>query len=188
MILVFGLGNPGKEYNETRHNIGFQIVDVIGCSFKISIKQYACRAVYGKYNRPSGEEIIFIKPQTYMNLSGIAVSECMDKFKIPINQVLVIHDDLDLAFGVIRLKKGGGSGGHKGIKSMIEKLGSGEFYRLKIGIGKPEQTNQVVDYVLEKFSCSERKDLPDIINRAVITTLDFIDHGFHYAANKNNES
>jgi len=188
MFLVYGLGNPGKEYVDTRHNIGFQVIDSIGISFRISIKQYTCKSLYGKLTRPNREEIILIKPQTYMNLSGEAVSECLSKFKVALDQVLIVHDDLDLPYGTLRLKNGGGAGGHKGIKSTIDKLGTGDFYRLKIGIGRPEDSNHVVDYVLEKFSSSERKDLPETIIQAASAILDFVDNGFHFAANRYNES
>lgn len=188
MFLVFGLGNPGKEYVNTRHNIGFQVIDEIGKSFRVSIKQYACKSVYGKLFRSNGEEILLLKPQTYMNLSGDSVKECLEKFSSSHEKLLVIHDDIDLPFGSIRLKNGGGSGGQKGIKSIIEKIGTGDFFRLKIGIGRPSSSSEVVDYVLETFNCSERKILPEIIQESMLAILDLIDHGFHYAANRHNES
>jgi PTH1 family peptidyl-tRNA hydrolase len=188
VFLVFGLGNPGKEYVNTRHNVGFQIIDAIGKSFRVPIKQYACKAVFGKLVRNSGDEIILFKPQTYMNLSGDSVKECLIKFKGTPDKMLIIHDDIDLPFGTIRLKNGGGSGGQKGIKSTIEKVGTNEFFRLKIGIGRPSSSSDVVDYVLETFNCSERKNLPEIIQEAILTTLDLVDYGFHYTANRHNES
>jgi PTH1 family peptidyl-tRNA hydrolase len=188
VFLVFGLGNPGKEYADTRHNIGFQVINAIGKSFRIPIKQYACKSVYGKLTRQSGEEMILIKPQTYMNLSGESIAGFLKKFDVALDKILIIHDDIDLPFGTIRLKNGGGSGGQKGIKSAIEKLGTNDFFRLKIGIGRPSSTNDVVDYVLDTFNCSERKDLPGIIQEAIVATLDLVDNGFHFAANRHNES
>ena len=188
MFLVFGLGNPGKEYVDTRHNVGFQVIDAIGSSFRIPIKQYACKSVFGRLKRQNDEEIILLKPQTFMNLSGEAVAECLIKFKGTLDKTLIIHDDIDLPFGTLRLKNGGGSGGQKGIKSIIERVGTGEFYRLKIGIGRPSSASDVIDYVLEKFNCSERKDFPVVIQEAILTVLDFVDSGFHFAANRHNES
>lgn len=188
MFLVFGLGNPGKEYIDTRHNVGFQVIDCMADSFRIPIRQYACKSLFGKLQRKDKEEIILVKPQTFMNLSGEAMAESINKFKVGLDQILVIHDDLDLPFGKIRLKNGGSAGGHKGIKSAIDRLGTEEFYRLKIGIGRPSVSSDVIDYVLETFNCSERKDLPSLIQDAILTTLDFVDNGFHFAANKHNES
>lgn len=188
MFLVFGLGNPGKEYIGTRHNIGFQIVDTIAQNFRITLKHYSNKSLYNRIIRKTGEEIILIKPQTFMNLSGNAIAENLEKFKSTLDKILIIHDDLDLSFGSIRLKNGGGAGGHKGIKSTIDRLGTGDFCRLKIGIGRPSSSDDVVDYVLDSFNCSERKDLPAIINRAILTIFDFIDNGFNFAANRNNES
>lgn len=188
MFLVFGLGNPGKEYLYTRHNIGFLVIDELARIFKVSTKHYGCKSLFGKIIRNTNEEIILIKPQTYMNLSGEAVLECVEKYKVQFDKILIIHDDLDLPFGTIRLKNGGSAGGHKGIKSTIERLKTDTFYRLKIGIGKPCTSNDVVDYVLDTFNCSEKKDLPSVIQEAILTTLDFVDSGFHFAANKHNES
>jgi peptidyl-tRNA hydrolase, PTH1 family len=188
VFLVFGLGNPGKEYKDTRHNIGFQVIDEIAKTFRIPIKQYACKAVFGRLIRKVGEEIILIKPQTFMNLSGESIAECLTKFNCTPDNILIIHDDIDLPYGTVRLKNGGGSGGQKGIKSAIEKLGTGDFCRLKIGIGRPNDSENVVSYVLETFNCSERKDLPSIVQESIVTVLDFVDNGFHFAANRHNES
>ena len=114
--------------------------------------------------------------------------ENIEKYRVSLDKILLIHDDMDLPFGTIRLKNGGSSGGHKGIKSTVERLKSDTFCRLKIGIGKPPTSSDVVDYVLETFNCSEKKDLPSVIQEAILTTLDFVDSGFNFAANKHNES
>jgi PTH1 family peptidyl-tRNA hydrolase len=159
-----------------------------GVPLRVSTKHYGCKSLFGKLVRKTEEEIILLKPQTYMNLSGEAVLENIEKYRVSLDKILLIHDDMDLPFGTIRLKNGGSSGGHKGIKSTVERLKADTFCRLKIGIGKPSTSDDVVDYVLETFNCSEKKDLPSVIQEAILTTLDFVDSGFNFAANKHNES
>ena len=156
MKLVVGLGNPGKEYNNTRHNIGFKVIDeYLGkvnwkSKFESKIYEYVI----------NDEQVIFAKPLTYMNLSGLAVSKIMSYYKIDINNLLVIHDDLDLSVGTYKIKRNSSSGGHNGIKSIINELNSDAFARLKIGIGKSNLI-PTDKYVLSKFSVKETKEILD---------------------------
>ncbi|MDD4187920.1 MAG: aminoacyl-tRNA hydrolase [Bacilli bacterium] len=147
MKLVVGLGNIGKEYLNTRHNIGFSTIDKYLCNIKWS------KHLYGSYYK--NNNVIFLKPNTYMNLSGKSLKYFVDYFKIPIENILVIHDDLNLLLGSYKLKKDSSSGGHNGIKSIIDYLGTKEFLRLKIGINYVDNKNDSVNFVLGKFSKEE---------------------------------
>lgn len=188
MFAVIGLGNPGKEYINSRHNSGFMVVDNLASSLHLSTNQYSCKSLFSiGIRKGSEEEILLAKPQTYMNLSGESVAELIQKFSIDLKKMIIIHDDIDLEFRQIRLKKSGGSGGHNGLKSIIQKIESEEFFRLRIGIGRPADANQVIDYVLDPFTSSEMKDMTVVIEEATFAILDLIDSGFEYAANKYNK-
>ncbi|PAF53003.1 aminoacyl-tRNA hydrolase [Helicobacter sp. 13S00482-2] len=169
-ILIAGLGNPGSKYQHTRHNIGFDILDslshCLGIGFEPSAKFNALIA-----KLPS-KELLLIKPQTFMNLSGSSIASIMNFYKIA--TLLVVHDDLDLAFGSIRFKKGGSSGGHNGLKS-IDNLFGNDYYRLRFGISKSEKI-PVVDYVLSKFSSNEFEEIPSLLNHCVKSLEFFIDN------------
>lgn len=163
MKLIVGLGNPGKEYENTRHNIGFMIIDNYIKSNNLNIKsswQTKFKALYTATNI-KGETIYFLKPQTFMNLSGISVYEFASYFKIEPKDILIIHDDLDLPFGKYRIKTNSGSGGHNGIKSIIEKLGTNAFVRLKIGISHNHNID-TKDYVLGSFTKEEQEVLNNL--------------------------
>lgn len=175
MKLVIGLGNPGREYEGTRHNVGFMVLD----SFVMDFKEEKKFEAMVKKEKIYGEDVLFVKPLTYMNLSGNAVSKIVHYYHINVEDILVIQDDLDMDVGTYKLKKNSSSGGHNGIKSIIQVLGTDSFLRLKIGISKVEK-NQVIDYVLGHFSKSELdsiqkhfKDFEDII-------LTFIEKGGEY--------
>ena len=160
MKLIVGLGNPGKEYENTRHNIGFIILDAfLG---EVSFKKDKLALIYK--TKINDEDVLFIKPTTYMNLSGEAVNYYVNYYKIALSDILVIQDDFDLDLGTIRLKKDSSSGGHNGIKNIIENLNTKDFLRLKFGISKPKY--DVIDYVLSKFSADEIK----VINENLETT------------------
>ena len=156
MKLIVGLGNPGKEYENTRHNVGFMCVDTFLSAMKVDVDsgKEKFQGVYYKLNY-KGEDFIVLKPHTYMNLSGNSVREVMQFFKISIDDVIVIHDDLDLPVGYMRIRENGSAGGHNGIKSIIQCLGSENFKRIRVGIDKGEDT---IKHVLSKFR-SEEKDL-----------------------------
>ncbi len=153
MFLIVGLGNPGKEYENTRHNIGFMVADSISAHYNFfkSKNKFFSEAAEGSIE---GQKIVVIKPQTYMNRSGKAVLEAANFLKIPLENIIVIHDDLDLNLGKMRVKTGGGSGGHNGLKDIDARLGK-EYKRVRVGIGHPGDKDMVSSYVLHKFAKEE---------------------------------
>ena len=170
MKLIVGLGNPGKEYDNTRHNIGFMIVDnYLG---NVNYTNKFNGMVYEK--NIDGEKVIFLKPTTFMNNSGISVRAAVDFYKIDIKDILVIHDDLDLPFATIKLKSNSSSGGHNGIKSIINHLGSQEFNQFKFGITN-EYKNDIIDFVLGKFSKEELANIDYQLTNNIID--DFLKNG-----------
>jgi PTH1 family peptidyl-tRNA hydrolase len=183
MIAIFGLGNPGKRYQETRHNIGFRVLKELAGRWRIELKQKSFHALWG-CGKVEEQKIFLAMPQTYMNLSGVAVRELTDYFKVKVHDVIVVHDDLDLSFGRIRLKSGGGDAGHKGLKSVTECLGTTEFNRIRIGIGKPQDKSRIEDYVLEKFNREEASLLDDIIRCAAEATEEVVVSGLQQAMAK----
>lgn len=183
MKLIVGLGNPGKKYEHTRHNMGFDTIDLFSELAKIDIDKEAFKGLVGK-GKVFDEDICLLKPQTYMNLSGESVREIVSYFKIPIQDIIVIYDDLDLEPGKIRLRLSGSSGGHKGIQNIIENLGTEEIKRIRIGIGKP--TFDTIDYVLGKPLEEERPLIDDAINNAVEALKEILKHSFDSAMNKFN--
>ena len=183
MYLMIGLGNPGSRYARTRHNIGFMVLEKIAAQWKISLTQKSFDALWnrGKINNVS---VLLAMPQTYMNLSGKSVGRLMAYYKVDIDHVIVIHDDLDLPFGTIRLKKGGGDAGHKGLKSVVTALGSADFLRIRMGIGKPADKAGVENYVLQKFNQEEQGVLPESIQLAAEAAADIVISGMQQAMAK----
>ena len=171
MKIVIGLGNPGKKYEKTRHNIGFIAVDNLRKKMNISDEREKFQALVSEKNI-DGEKVIFLKPQTFMNLSGNSVIEIVNFYKLnPKKDIIVIYDDMDLSFGDIRIREKGSSGGHNGIKSIISHIGE-EFIRIKCGIGAKEK--DAIEHVLGEFNQTEQKDLDEIlekINNCVIEML-----------------
>lgn len=165
MYLIFGLGNPGNRYRLTRHNIGFMVLEKLAAGLEIDLKQKSFNALWGK-GKIAGKNVLLAMPQTYMNLSGNAVRELLRFFKADIINLIVVHDDLDLPFGAIRLKTGGGNAGHKGLDSIVENLGSSDFARVRIGIGKPADKARIESYVLERFQPKEEVILKPVIQSA----------------------
>lgn len=185
MKLIIGLGNPGAKYNNTRHNIGFMIIDYIQGKIKNNnSRKYYDSVIYE--DDENGEMVVFAKPQTFMNLSGNAVSSLVKKYNIDLKDLLVIHDDLDIPFGKIRLRAFGGSAGHKGLISIISVLGTEKFCRLRVGIGKPSQKKDTSDYVLGKIKKSEFEEMQNIISRASNAVFSFVEDGLNKAMNKFN--
>ena len=183
MILVIGLGNPGREYENTRHNIGFLTLDKLAASADILIEKKKHQALLGQ-GFISGKKVLLAKPQTYMNLSGRAVLEITNYYANQIEDLLVIHDDLDLPFGQLRFKQGGGTGGHNGLKSIEACLNSREFDRLKLGIGRPKHEKiEVKDHVLQQFSSAEKEELEEVIKRAEEGVKKWLDSGIAEAMN-----
>lgn len=165
MKVMIGLGNPGKKYEETRHNAGFMAIDTISEKWGIPVTQNKFRALVGE-GRLEGEKVLLVKPQTYMNLSGESVAEILHFYKLIPDELVVIFDDLDLPTGQLRLREKGSAGGHNGIKSMIQHLGTQEFKRIKVGIGRPEPGRSVSDYVLQTFPAAERKAIDEAVSLA----------------------
>lgn len=180
MKLVVGLGNPGVRYRFHRHNAGFLVVDQIALQHDMSIAQTLCDAHVGK-GKIAGSAVLLAKPQTFMNLSGAAVRQLTDYYRIECNDVVVVHDDLDLPFETIRLKAGGGHGGHKGLVSIIDHLGTPDFLRLRLGIGRPEHKSMVESYVLSPFSDEETNRLPALLKIASGAVADIIFSGIRAA-------
>lgn len=165
MKLIVGLGNPGREYALTRHNIGFIVIDELAHRWNISLNQEKFKGLYGS-GIINGEKVILLKPLTYMNLSGECIRPLMDYYKIDIEDFVVIYDDLDLPVGKLRLRMKGSAGGHNGIKSIIAHLGTQEFNRIRVGIDRPRNGMKVPDYVLGRFAEEEKMDVVQSIKKS----------------------
>ena len=164
-FLVVGLGNPGPEYTETRHNVGFWVANALQEEYDFSPFQKKFQGIYAE--KTVGQTKFYIlKPLTYMNLSGAAVGEIMRYYKIPLDHVIVVHDDLDLPVGTIRLKRGGGEGGHNGLKSLTQHIGK-DYWRLRIGIGHPGDKAKVSSYVLSSFSKADKEEAVEAVEKVV---------------------
>jgi len=171
--LVVGLGNPGNTYKRTRHNVGFMVLDQIAEDFSIALVKQKFDTVFGR-GSVDGVEVVLAKPMAFMNRSGPQVQKIARYYRILSEDMLVVHDDIDLAFGRIKIKEKGGDGGHKGVRSIIDAFGGGDFVRLRIGVGRPEAGINAADHVLGKFSLKEKKVLHRIITEArdaVVTIL-----------------
>jgi PTH1 family peptidyl-tRNA hydrolase len=184
-LLIVGLGNPGREYRETRHNIGFMLLDRLAVKLDARFSRLQSRALVATA-LAEGRKVILAKPQTFMNLSGQSVQGLVRFYKLPLAGLLVVHDDIDLPLGVIRIRPDGGSAGQKGMASIIERLGTDEFARLRLGIGRPPGQMQPPDYVLQDFSDAEMKVVSETLNRAVDAVLEFVANGLDAAMNKYN--
>lgn len=165
MKLIVGLGNPGKQYADTRHNVGFKVIDFLSNQWNIDLKEAKFQGLFGR-GVVNGEKVILLKPMTYMNLSGEAVVPLMDYYNLPEEDLLVIYDELDLVPGKIRLRYKGSAGGHNGMKSIINHLGTQEFNRIRIGIGRPEPGLPVTNYVLGKFKPEEKQLIEEMIKKS----------------------
>lgn len=182
--LVVGLGNPGPEYAETRHNVGFRVVDLL-----------ATRAGGGRFSkhrsnadvlegRLAGRRVVLAKPRTYMNVSGGPVANLAKYFSVPVEDIVVVHDELDLGFGVVRLKRGGGEGGHNGLRSVTSSVGTREYLRVRFGIGRPPGRQDPADYVLKRFSGAENKELGFAVDLAADATEALLENGLEAAQNR----
>lgn len=180
MYLIVGLGNPGNRYRATRHNIGFMVLEKLAAKLELDLSQKSFNALWGK-GKIASKNVILAMPQTYMNLSGNAVRQLHAFFKTEISNLIVIHDDLDLSFGSVRLKTGGGNAGHKGLASIEENLGSSEFMRIRLGIGKPVDKSRIEGYVLEPFGKEELSVLPEIIQWAADAATEIVSLGMQMA-------
>ena len=183
MKLIVGLGNPGREYALTRHNCGFRVLDAFADVANIDIDKEAFKGVYGRF-KFNGEDIILFKPLTMMNLSGTAVQEIVHYFKIDINEVLVIYDDMAIEPGIIRLRLDGSSGGQKGMQNIIDNLGTSNIKRIRIGIGEPQFDS--IDWVLGKPSGEDKIKIDEAIERATKAIREYLIHNFENAMSKYN--
>lgn len=165
MKCIIGLGNPGKKYENTRHNIGFMVIDELSRRHQWDLNRVKFKGEYA-LEHVNSEKVILLKPQTFMNLSGESLRPLMEYYEIDVEDILVIYDDLDLPLGKIRLREKGGHGGHNGIRSIIDHLGTKEFKRLRIGVGRPTGSTPVVNYVLSPFSKDEQENVLLSINES----------------------
>lgn len=184
-FLIVGLGNPGRDYRDNRHNIGFMVLDALAVRLNLSFSRFQFKALVtsGEYG---GNKFILAKPQTYMNLSDQAVVSILKFYKLPLSNFIVANDDLDLPLGTIRIRPSGGSAGQKGVNSIIENLGTQDFPRLRLGIGRPPGQMQAADYVLQNFGIGEMTLVNDMIQRAVDAVLLFAESGLNAAMTKYN--
>lgn len=184
--IIVGLGNPGREYSETRHNVGFMTVDLLAQRWEISNWRSRHEALVGEH-RIGEEQVLLVKPQTYMNLSGNAVGALARWYKVNLEDIIVIYDDMDLPVGKLRLRTKGSSGGHRGIESLLLQLGKEEFPRVRIGIGRPPQGWQVVDYVLARFTAEESPLISDALKKAADAAEGIVKLGLDKAMNRYNK-
>jgi PTH1 family peptidyl-tRNA hydrolase len=163
--LVVGLGNPGPTYAATRHNAGFMVADLLAERMGARFKAHrgAADVVEG---RIAGTRVVLMKPKSYMNLSGGPVASLRDFFKVPVERIIVVHDELDIPFGALRLKRGGGDNGHNGLKSITKSIGTKEYLRVRFGIGRPPGRQDPAEFVLKAFSATQNKELPFQVDRA----------------------
>ena len=186
--LIVGLGNPGREYEKTRHNAGFRALDILADQLGAKVDKLKYQGLYTQVNY-NGSKVFLLKPQTYMNLSGRSVLQLSAYFNIPPQRIIVLFDDISLEPGRLRVRANGSAGGHNGIKSIIQEVGSQEFPRVKIGVGaKPHPDFELADWVLSAFSSLEEKALAVSLENAAKAALCIIDHGVPETANRFNGS
>ena len=185
IFMIAGLGNPEKKYFQTRHNIGFMVVDklVEQNALKFSKSRFDAEYVNSNFNK---DKLFFVKPQSYMNRSGFPIQKLASYFKINISNIIVIHDDIDLPFARIRISKGRGHGGHNGIRSIIEALGTKDFIRIRIGVANPARQNSTTGHVLGDFSKEESKSIDQLIEKAADASMSVIKEGALAAMNSYN--
>jgi peptidyl-tRNA hydrolase, PTH1 family len=188
MKLICGLGNPGRDFERHRHNVGFRVVDALCSRARGALDQEKFQARFGQ-GTLGRERVLFIEPLTFMNLSGQALAAAARFYKVAPEDVLVIHDELDLPFGRLQLKTGGGTGGHNGLESIVETLGESGFARLRLGIGKPlgpDAKERVIGHVLSNFAKEEEAQMPDIVSRAADAAESWTKDGMASAMNRFN--
>lgn len=184
MYIITGLGNPGEEYKNTRHNVGFAAVDYLANMLNVNLTKLKYNSVYGE-KTINGEKVMLVKPLTYMNRSGICVSEIMNFYKVEIENLIVIYDDVDLQPGTLRIRNSGSPGTHNGMKSIKASLGNDNFPRIRIGIGQNRDMD-LADYVLQKFKNDELDKINPIIENAAKAALEIVENGIDKAMQKYN--
>ncbi|MFV2012917.1 MULTISPECIES: aminoacyl-tRNA hydrolase [unclassified Micromonospora] len=183
--LVVGLGNPGREYARNRHNVGFMVADLLAGRLGVRLSRHRRAAAESGEGRLGlgGPKLVLAKPLTYMNLSGGPVAALAKFYKVPVEQIVTVHDELDIDYGRLRVKQGGGEGGHNGLRSMSRSLGSKEYLRVRFGIGRPPGRQDPADYVLSDFSTTERKELDFLVDRAADLVEAVVVRGLEWAQN-----
>ncbi len=181
-ILVVGLGNPGPKYEQTRHNIGFMVLDRLAsrAGFDFGREKFKAKMGQGFLGQT---KVVGLKPLTFMNLSGQSVSRATEFFKIPVDGIITVHDDLDLPFGAVRLKRGGGAGGHNGLKSLDSLLGNKNYFRIRMGIGRPEH-GAPRDFVLQRFDSAQQAELYDWVSKGCDAIESLLQHGLRDTQNR----
>ena len=175
MYVVVGLGNPGKQYENTRHNVGFNVIDILAKEYDISVTKIKHKALIGE-GRIGSEKVLLVKPQTYMNLSGETLIDIYKYYKVDLDNIIVIYDDIDLDVGKLRIRKKGSAGTHNGMKDIVNKLATKDIPRLRIGTGGLKKENQeVISFVLSKFSKDELDELNNVFEKAYLKFKEFLD-------------
>lgn len=185
MYVIVGLGNPGKQYEHTRHNVGFDVIDILAKEYGISVTKIKHKALIGE-GIVGSEKVILVKPQTYMNLSGETLIDIYNYYKVDSNNIVVIYDDIDLEVGKIRIRKKGSGGTHNGMRSILKCLGTNEFPRVRIGVSKPRQGQDLADFVLSRFRKEEADDIQDGLEKAAKAVDCMIRENLDLAMNKYN--
>lgn len=185
MYLIVGLGNPEEEYAKTRHNMGFDVINKLSEKQGIKVNKNKFNSIYGT-GTIEGEKVVLVKPQTYMNLSGEAVRDFKNFYKINIENLIIIYDDLDIEPGIIKIRKKGGPGTHNGMKSVVHEIQTEDFPRIRVGIGNPEYKNDLLNYILTKIPEEDYKILENSIERASNAIEEIIKNGIDSAMNKYN--
>lgn len=185
MYLIVGLGNPEPEYSKTRHNMGFDVINNLSKRFGIDVRKEKFNALIGN-GTIENEKVILVKPQTYMNSSGEAVRPLADFYKIDPENIIVIYDDIDIETGIMKIRKKGGPGTHNGMKSVVSKLGTTLFPRVRVGTGKQEKIMNLIDYVIKKVDDEEYEELEEGINKATEAVVEILKFGIDKAMNNLN--
>lgn len=185
MYLIVGLGNPGKEYENTRHNMGFKAIDALAYSSNIDVRRSKFKGLIGN-GTIAGEKVILLKPQTYMNLSGQSIRETVSYYDVPRENIIVIYDDMDIPLKSIRIRKSGGPGTHNGMKSVVKELGFKDFPRIRIGVGNNSKDSDIIEHVIGKVSKKEQELLDEAAKAAADAIEDIIRVGIDNAMNKHN--
>jgi PTH1 family peptidyl-tRNA hydrolase len=185
MYVIVGLGNPGKQYEHTRHNVGFDVIDILAKEYGISVTKIKHKALIGE-GRVGSEKVLLVKPQTYMNLSGETLVDIYNYYKVDSENIVVIYDDIDLDVGKIRIRKKGSGGTHNGMRSILKCLGTNEFPRVRVGVSKPRPGQDLADFVLSKFRKEESQDIQDGLEKAAKSVDCMIRENIDLAMNKYN--
>ena len=185
LFVIVGLGNPGKIYGATRHNIGFRVLNHLAEQCKIELNKIEHFSHVGSGDI-ADRRVLLVKPQTYMNRSGLAVEDVSRFNEVPLDRIVVVHDDIDLALGRIQVRRGGGHGGHRGLQSIIETIEANDFIRLRLGIDRPAESEDVSEYVLEAFNSAELEIVANVVQRATAALITWLEDGLNTAMNRFN--